>query len=247
MTCQQRAIFFDLGGTLFSNRDIPRVNGPALVEAARRLDVERGFGEIGLAYVRAAREVNDLYMRRPFYLHRDHFYDTYRVFAKILDRAASDDFLDWFYGAQRKAMVEELRLRDDCVETLRALRDKSLILSIVSNIDDDYLEGMLHNLELRPLFDHWISSQAARSCKPDAKIFETALAQAGCGADEVLFVGDSRIHDIQGAGALGMATALLVEEGGGSHLDDEDFEVEPDYVISSLSELVELVETRRSA
>ena len=31
MRSQLRAILFDLGGTLFSNRDIPRVNAPALV------------------------------------------------------------------------------------------------------------------------------------------------------------------------------------------------------------------------
>jgi len=242
MTSQLRAVFFDLGGTLFSNRDIPRVNAPALVEAARRLDVEGGLGKIGLAYVRAAREVNDLYMRRPYYLHRDHFYDTYRLLAKSLGRDASDEFLKWFYEAQRECMVEGLNLRDDCVGTLRALRDMGLILSIVSNIDDDYLEGMLHKFALRPLVDHWISSEAAQSCKPDAKIFEAALEQAGCRAEEVVFVGDSRIHDIQGARALGMTTVLLVEEDGGSHLDDENFEVEPDHVISRLAELVELVE-----
>jgi FMN phosphatase YigB (HAD superfamily) len=55
-------------------------------------------------------------------------------------------------------------------------------------------------------------------------------------------VGDSRIHDIQGAAALGMTTVLLAEEGGASHLDDEDFEVNPDHVISRLSELLPVVE-----
>ena len=41
MTSQLRAIFFDLGGTLFSNRDIPGVNAPALVEAGRRLGLDQ--------------------------------------------------------------------------------------------------------------------------------------------------------------------------------------------------------------
>jgi putative hydrolase of the HAD superfamily len=247
MTSRIRAIFFDLGGTLFSNRDIPRVNGPAILEAAKRLDVEGDFGQIGMAYVLAAREVNDLYMRRPYYLHRDHFYDTYRVFARNFEREASDEFLEWFYEAQLEAMVEGLALREDCVETLRALRERGFILSIVSNIDDDYLEGMLEKLELKPLFDHWISSQQAQSCKPDAKIFECALGQAGCRAEEVIFVGDSRIHDIQGARALGMTTVLLAEQGGVSHLDDEGFEAEPDHVISKLSEMLDIVDARATS
>jgi HAD superfamily hydrolase (TIGR01509 family) len=247
MTGKLRAIFFDLGGTLFSNRDIPVVNVPTILEAAERLEIEGEFGQIGLNYVIAAREVNDLYMRRPYYLHRDHFYDTYRLFAKNYEREVSDEFLTWFYEAQRTAMLEGLSLRDDCAETLRALRAKGLIISIVSNIDNDYLEGMLESFALRPLIDHWISSEAAESCKPDPKIFECALAQAECRPDEVIFVGDSRIHDIQGARALGMTTVLLEEEGGASHLDDVGFEAEPDHVISRLSQLLEIVDGRAAA
>jgi len=243
----KRAVFFDLGGTLFSNREIPRVNGPALVEAGHRLGVEGDFGKIGMAYVMAAREVNNLYMRRPYYSHRDHFYDTYRLFAKNFGQEASDEFLVWFYEAQREAMLEGIPLREDCVATLRALRDNGKILSIVSNIDEDYLGGWLKTLELESLFDHWISSEVAQSCKPDPKIFEHALRQAGCTAEEVVFVGDSRIHDIQGARALGMTTVLLVEEHGSSHLDDVEFEAKPDHQISTLSELLELAELQAPA
>ncbi|MDP6978044.1 MAG: HAD family hydrolase [Myxococcota bacterium] len=240
----KRAFFFDLGGTLFSNLMIPRVNGETIIEAGQRLGVEGGFEKVGLAYVTAAREVNDLYMRRDYYSHRDHFYDTYRAFAKRFGQEADEAFLTWFYEAQREAMHSGITLREDCVSTLTALRENGKILSIVSNIDDDYLDGWLIRLDLAVLFDHWISSEAAQSCKPHHRIFERALEQAGCVAGEVVFVGDSRIHDIQGARALGMTTVLLDEKGASSHLDDIDFEAEPDYVISTLSELLDLDEAR---
>ncbi len=244
---EKRAVFFDLGGTLFSNIEIPRVNGPTVVEAGHRLGVDGDFGKIGMAYVIAAREVNDLYMRRPYYSHRDHFYDTYRLFAKNFGREATDEFLEWFYEAQREAMLQGIPLREDCVATLHALRDNGKILSIVSNIDEDYLGGWLKNLELESLFDHWVSSEVAKSCKPDPRIFEHALRQAGCTAEEVVFVGDSRIHDIQGARALGMTTVLLAEQFGTSHLDDAEFEAQPDYIISTLSELLELAEVQAAS
>jgi putative hydrolase of the HAD superfamily len=99
---------------------------------------------------------------------------------------------------------------------------------------------MLEHLELRPYFDHWISSEAARSCKPDPGIFRAALEEVGCRPEEVIFVGDSRVHDIQGARALGIRTVLISEDGGVSHLDDENFLAEPDHVIGALSELLEL-------
>lgn len=244
MTHRTRAVFFDLGGTLFSNLEILRISTPLLPEAARRLGVEGEASRSGLAYVQATRRVNESYVNRPFYMHRDLFYDTYRFFAEFFEQEASSEFIDWFYKAQRKTMAENLVLREDCRETLLALRDRGLILSLVSNIDQDFLEPMLRNLGLEELLDHWTSSEEAGSCKPDAGIFHHALRKAGCRKEEVVFVGDSRVHDIQGARAVGMTSVLIAEEGGVSHLDDEHFDAQPDHVIANLSELLDLVAAR---
>ena len=244
MTNRTRAVFFDLGGTLFSNLEILRISTPLLPEAARRLGVKGGGKRAGLAYVQATRRVNESYVNRPFYMHRDFFLDTYRLFAKVFDQEASSEFLEWFYEAQRETMAANLVLREDCLETLDALRSSGFQLSLVSNIDDDFLDPMLENLGLRPYFDHWISSEAARSCKPDAGIFRQALQLTGSATEEAVFVGDSRIHDIQGARAVGIRSILITEEGGVSHLDDENFRAEPDHVIAELSEVKEIVGAR---
>jgi len=235
-----RAIFFDLGGTLFSNRQIPVVCMPVLEEAARRLGVEGGLGGIGGAFLDATRQTNEDFLKRPYYLHRDLFLDIARRLLAVLGREPSAEFCEWFYEAQREVMVGQLVLRDDCLETLAALRSRGLQLAIVSNIDDDYLEPMLDHLALRPYFEHCISSEAAGSCKPDTGIFRHALHRTGCEREEVIFVGDSRIHDIQGANGAGIRSVLIVEEGGVSHLDDENFAVEPDHVIGELSELLQI-------
>ena len=239
-----RAVFFDLGGTLLSNTQIPLVCMPVLEEAAIRLGVEGGVSGIGQAFVDASRRANADYVNRPYYLHRDLFLDTSRFLLEVLGREQSEEFSDWFCRAQREVMIAQLVLRDDCFETLAALRSLGLLLAIVSNIDDDYLEPMMENLGLRPYFDHWISSEAAGSCKPDPGIFHCALRRVGCGPEEVIFVGDSRVHDIQGARAVGMRSVLISEEGGVSHLDDEHFLAEPDHVIGALSEVPEIVATR---
>lgn len=246
MTNRTRAVFFDLGGTLFSNLEVLRVSLPLLAEATRRLGVEGGLRRAGLAFLQATRQANESYVNRPFYLHRDLFLDSYRLFAKAFGQEASSEFLAWFYEAQRESVVSNLSLREDCLETLRALRERGLLLSLVSNIDDDYLEPMLDNLGLRPLFDQWTSSQEAGSCKPDPKIFWHALRKARCQEEEVVFVGDSRVHDIQGASALGMTAVLITEEGGVSQLDEEELDVQPDHVIESLSELLDVVNGRDS-
>jgi len=235
-----RAVFFDLGGTLFSNHQIPLACMPVLEEAAERLGIENGIAGVGRQFFEATQAANARYVERPYYLHRDLFLDTSRLLRKTLGREEYEDFDEWLYQTQRAAMVENLTLREDCLETLEALRSRGLILTIVSNIDDDYLEPMVVNLGLDQVFDHWISSEAAGSCKPDPGIFEFALRRVGFGPEEVIFVGDSRVHDIQGARRAGIRSVLISEKGGVSHLDDEAFQVEPEHVIGSLSELLEI-------
>ncbi len=239
-----RAIFFDLGGTLFSNRQIPTACTPVLVEAAERLGVEGGLAGVAGAFVEATRTANAHYVGRPYYLHRDLFLEISSHFLESLGRERSEEFNEWFYREQRGVMISQMTLREDCLETLSALRSRGLRLSIVSNIDDDYLEPMMKNLELESHFDHWISSESARSCKPDVGIFEFALRTVDCSAEEALFVGDSRVHDIQGAQGAGIRSVLISEEGGVSHLDDEELDVQPDHVIGKLSELLHVVVRR---
>jgi HAD superfamily hydrolase (TIGR01509 family) len=240
MTRAIRAVFFDLGGTLFSNRQIPAACMPVLEEAASRLGLEGGVASIGRAFVEATQAVNEEYLLRPYYLHRDLFLDTAAHLLETLGLEISEDFKMWFYRAQREVLVTQMKLRVDCIETLEALRSRGLLLAIVSNIDEDFFFPMLENLGLEPYFDYRISSEAALSCKPHAGIFEFALRKVECDPAEVLFVGDSRVHDIQGARAIGIPSALIVEEGGVSHLDNENFMVDPDHVIERLSELLEI-------
>lgn len=235
-----RAVFFDLGGTLFSNVQIPRVCTPALVAAADRLGLEGGLASIGKAFVEATQKVNAAYMKRPYYLHHDLFVDTARELVALLGLEDDPDFNEWFYVAQRDLMVDQIELREDCLETLAALRARGFLLSIVSNIDHDFLDPMIVNFGIEPYFDHFVSSETAQSCKPDAGIFRTALERVDCGPDEAVFVGDSRVHDIQGASGVGIRSVLISEHGGVSHLDDEDFPVEPEHIVSSLSELLEI-------
>jgi HAD superfamily hydrolase (TIGR01509 family) len=242
-----QAIFFDLGGTLFSNRQIPMACMPVLEEAAQRLGIEKGVAGIGHAFLEATRVTNERYMEQPYYLHRDLFIDTVAHLLEALGHESSDEFCEWFYQAQREVIIGQMVLREDCLETLGALRSSGFHLSLVSNIDDDFLVPMLENLGLAPYLDYWISSEAAGSCKPHAGIFRHALERSGRAPEEVVFVGDSRVHDIQGARALGIRSILISEEGGVSHLDDENFSAEPDHVIGELSELKEIVGARSQA
>jgi len=106
----------------------------------RRLDVEGGLARVGPAFLEATRLINADYVNRPYYLHRDLFVDTAQRLLELLDLPSSDEFGEWFYASQREVMVGGMVLRDDCLETLEALREQGLLLALVSNIDDDFLD-----------------------------------------------------------------------------------------------------------
>ena len=213
-----RAVFFDFGGTLFSYASFQRAmrdgaGKPIFVQAADRLGVDVDRRTIAKAYGRASQAAFAKYNDRAYYLHRDLFVQSFENFATELGAEADAGFVEWFYDLQRETLLESFELRSDCMSTLETLRADGLSLHIVSNIDDDYLHPMVERSGLDAVLDHWTSSEEAESCKPHRRFFELALEKAGVGPEEVLFVGDSPTHDVGGANAMGMRTALILEAG----------------------------------
>ena len=237
-----RAALFDFGGTLFSYRSVQGTAfHPLLREALGRLRLAPEPGAVGRAWRRASGDAFRAFHERPYYLHKELFQDTFRRFAALLGGEASADDLEWFHAAQRDLVVQGFELRPGCVEMLGALRSAGLHAAIVSNIDDDYLVPMLERAALGPHLDAWTSSEAARSCKPHAAIFERALELAGAKPGEAVFVGDSPEHDIAGARRLGLATILIRDgelENPGAGAGEAGA---PDHVVEHLGEIPALL------
>lgn len=230
-------VFFDLGGTLFSYRNMARTNIPILVESAQRLGSMADADEIKRAYSRATEDISHRYADKPYYSHRDMFHDLYKRFCEILNADYDLEIHNWYHTTQQAALIGCLEIKPDCIRTLQYLKERGLYLSIVSNIDDDMLEPLVAREDLHRYFDHWTSSEEARSCKPDRLIFDVTLGKSDLEAEHVLFVGDSPEHDIVGANAAGMRTALIIEKGIEPPLQTGRDAVVPDHTIHSLGEL----------
>jgi putative hydrolase of the HAD superfamily len=233
-----RAVFFDFADTLFSSRDLRDAHLAQLRAVAEALGAQATDQELRAAYRQGMGVGYRAVATRPSYLHRELFARSYAATAEALggtlDAAACDALVDRQYAAT----LATARLRPDCLDTLRALRARGLRTQIVSNIDDEQLDGLVERLGLDAVIDTWTSSESARSCKPDARIYQVALAAAGCAAAEVLFVGDTVDHDIAGPREQGMRTALLVADARPGELEDGG----ADFVIERLGEIVDLVD-----
>jgi HAD superfamily hydrolase (TIGR01509 family) len=236
-----RAVFFDFAGTLFSSRDLRDVHLAQLRAVADAVGATATDDELRAAYRQGVGVAYRKVATRPSYLHRELFGASFAAMAAALGGALEAAACDALVDRQYAATLAATRLRPDCLDTLGALRDRGLRVQIVSNIDDEQLDELVPRLGLDAVVDTWTSSESAGSCKPDARIYQVALAASGCAADEVLFVGDTVDHDVVGPRNQGMVTALLVAD---SRPGADDGGA--DYVIERLGEVLDLVDRERA-
>lgn len=125
--------------------------------------------------------------------------------------------------------------RPSLFEEVPAVLDRlDLPVCIVSNADDEELLQAVEHHRLR--VDCIVTSEQARSYKPDAGIFKLALAKTGWAPERVLHVGDSLHSDVGGAHRVGLEAAWINRAVRISDIGTE----RPDYTWPDLWGLAEL-------
>jgi putative hydrolase of the HAD superfamily len=233
-----RAVLFDFGGTLYDYATLVDAERESLVDLVRWAGVAAEPAEIQRAHREAMRRVFRDYLSRRFFLHRDLFRDAVIGMLQNLGAGVDDEHLERYRTVQWQRHVRDFKLRDGVVETLEALRMRGLHVGMVSNIDEDQLSHLLEIARIESHFDSILSSERARSCKPDAQIFIQAVELAGCQAEEALFVGDTIVQDIAGANQTGLRSVLLWHR---FDREPPDGDPRPHHVIRQVPEVLDLV------
>jgi 2-haloacid dehalogenase len=129
----------------------------------------------------------------------------------------------------------------DTNESLRYLK-KYYRLGILSNVDNNSLDGTLKQLSVP--FDVLVTAEDVGSYKPGLAHFEVVLskfAALGIGKAEILHVAQSKHHDINPGRQIGLTTVWVNRRhgkpGSGATLATE---AQPDLIVNSLAELVDL-------
>jgi putative hydrolase of the HAD superfamily len=114
------------------------------------------------------------------------------------------DLLEW-----EREMGESVRLYDDALEVVRALRERGVLLALVSNCSHN-TTPIVERLGLEREFDTVLLSFEVGAMKPDPAIYQEALARLG-GPDAArsVFV-DDQVSYCDGAAALGLQTYLIL-------------------------------------
>jgi HAD superfamily hydrolase (TIGR01549 family) len=101
----------------------------------------------------------------------------------------------------------------DVVPTLQSLRALDLTLVVVSNANGR-LRHLFDRLQLSQWFDVVLDSHEWGVEKPDPRLFQIALEQAGAAADRTAHVGDLYHIDVAGARAAGLREGVLLDAAG---------------------------------
>lgn len=121
------------------------------------------------------------------------------VFASALDAPLPKGTLDTLFGDlyEHYAHPQAWTVFDDVLPALSDLaRDHKLL--ILSNFDRR-LRSILAGHDLLRFFEHVVISSEVGAAKPHARMFQAALAAAGCKPEHCLHVGDDTYCDFEGA------------------------------------------------
>jgi len=201
-----KAVLFDLGLTLTKTASFPEIYRTILARfgvTASLEDIVRAQnateGEFDIATYDESR--------------RKEFWTNYNV--SLLEKLGIEENTV-FLAAQIDELWWEcshLQVYSDVEPTLSQLKAKGLKLGLVSNGFKQDLDHILGELGLEKWFDVVVCIDSCNCAKPDKEIFLYALNELGVKASEALFIGDSVVHDYEGAFNVGIKPLLIDREG----------------------------------
>ncbi len=128
----------------------------------------------------------------------------------ILKEAGLDASPELIAGILKKWMSSDFKmvLFDDVAPTLTQLKERGLILGLISNVDRD-ITSLYQEVGLSAWLQVVVTSQEVGFGKPRPEIFQAALKKAGVKPSEAIYVGDQYQYDVVGANKAGMKGILL--------------------------------------
>ena len=132
-------------------------------------------------------------------------------------------------------------------EMLLQLKASGYPVALVADGLAESFENVYGQHGVRELFDGWAVSELVGVCKPDPRMFQTAMAQLSLtDADipRIVMIGNNIKRDIRGANALGITSILMQWSRHYSYTPDDPLEI-PRYAVTCPAELPSLLKKLR--
>lgn len=243
-----RAVFFDMGGTIETFWHSPELRLDATPDFRQKLQ-EAGIhlhlddqklcdvvtAGLDRYHLWSIETLNELPVDRVW---REYILSDFKVDPGLINAAAEElmVFIEMrFYCRQ---------FRPEVPQVLAFIRDKGLRIGLISNVCSQ--SQVPHTLKKYGILEYFnplvLSSEYGRR-KPDPAIFHYAARLANVPTSECLYVGDRIARDIVGARKAGFRLAVQIindfDHG------EEDTGSKPDAVITSMTELIDILKVEQ--
>jgi putative hydrolase of the HAD superfamily len=202
MSPATQAVFFDVDFTLIYPG--PMFQGVGYRESCERhgITVEEARYEVAVRDALASLDHEQvIYDDEIFIRYTRRIIEGMGGTGERVDACAREMYLEW-------ASCHHFHLYDDAEAVLRELAARQLKIGLISNSHRS-MDEFVEHFRLHGLVAAAVSSADHGYLKPHPSIFEAALTQAGVEARAALMVGDSLVHDVEGARRVGMRGVLL--------------------------------------
>jgi putative hydrolase of the HAD superfamily len=135
-----------------------------------------------------------------------------------------------------EGLAEHYRLFDDALPCIDALKERGVLVGLITNNESVHQRAKIAKVGLEGLFDAVVISGELGVAKPDPQIFVHACDLVGVAAGEAMHVGDNPYADADGATAAGLHAVWLDRRG------EYDGRPVPYRVVSSLAEVPGLLD-----
>ncbi len=210
-----RAIIFDLDGTLVDAY-------PGIHQSLNEMLRELQLPEVDLQTVkrRVGRGVVNLMQQS--------------VPSEMVDRA-----LPLFRNSYDHTHLSGTFLLPDVRETLEQLRQRNILLGIASNKPADFTRNILKYFHIEEYFFYCSGPEGHIQPKPHPSMLQDMMHKMGVVKEETLYVGDMTL-DSETAQNAGIRLALIAT---GGHDKQELQEIQPDYLLERLGDLIGIIES----
>jgi HAD superfamily hydrolase (TIGR01509 family) len=213
-----RAVIFDLDGTI-THFNIDYV----------------GMRRAALA------ELDKMNLRTPELTDQSYLYAILQKVRATADAQTYEKLRQRLYNRLEDIEIKaarEVTLYPGVEKMLRELRNRHIKLGLVTNNGRGGTNLTLDRFRIRTFFDAIVTRDDCQEMKPDAAPVIMVLTELNAQVEEAILVGDG-VMDMIAARAAGLRSAAVAT--GPSGLQ-RLLQTEPDYVLASISDLLELVD-----
>ncbi len=245
-----KAVFFDMGGTLETFWHTPELRlqatpGIAAILKSAGIDLHLSNEELYQVVTQGLNRYHQWSMQTLEELPVgriwcDYILSGYSVDPQALDSIAEE--LTTYYETR----YYHREMRPEIPAVLEQIRAMGLKIGLISNVRSrGQVPNNLCDYGIRDYFNPVVLSSEYGRRKPDPAIFHYAARLANVPTSDCVFVGDRISRDVAGARRAGFRLAVQIEHD--FPHGEEDNGATPDFVIRSMTDLIEILQGEMQA